>query len=60
MGTDELDQYTAEREGDVDHQPVFVATEIKDDPVVAHEVDSVAELAFYLHGVCPSRNGCNR
>ena len=36
MGTDELHQHALELKRYVDNQSVFVATEIKDYPVVAH------------------------
>ena len=42
--TDEADK----RIGHTDDQPVFVAAEIKDHPVVAHEIDSGAELPLDL------------
>jgi hypothetical protein len=44
LGTDELREHAAERKRYVDHQPVFVAAEIKDGPIVAHKIDSASEL----------------
>jgi hypothetical protein len=43
----------------MDDQPVFVPTEIENDPVVAHEIDGVAELPFDLVWVRPARPGRN-
>jgi len=43
----------------VDDQPVLVAAEIKDDSVVAHEIDSVTKLALYLDWIGPTRFGCS-
>jgi hypothetical protein len=59
LGTDELHEHAAERKRYVDHQPVFVAAEIKDGPIVAHKIDSASELALYLGRICPMRCGCN-
>jgi hypothetical protein len=42
MGTDEFDEHAPERKRDVDDQPVFVAAKIKDDPIVAHEIDDTS------------------
>jgi hypothetical protein len=53
MGTDELHEHAPECKRHVDDQPVFIATEIKDDPVVAHEIDSTAELPLYFGWVSP-------
>jgi len=36
---DKLHEKTAEGEGHMDDQPIFVAAEIEDHPVVAHEID---------------------
>ena len=44
----------------MDDQPVFVAAQIKDDPVVAHEIDRATELPLYLGRICPTRFRCNR
>jgi hypothetical protein len=41
----------------VDDQPIFVAAEIEDDSVVAHEVDGAAELPLYFGRVGPMRLG---
>jgi len=43
----------------VDDQPVFVAAEIKDDSVVAHEIDGTTELPLYLGRIDPTRLGCH-
>jgi hypothetical protein len=48
MGTDELNERAPELKRDMDDQPLFVATDIKDHPVVAHEIDRTAELPLYL------------
>jgi hypothetical protein len=32
----------------MDDQPVFVAAEIKDDPIVAYEIDGVTKLPLYF------------
>ena len=40
--------------------PIFVAAQIKDDPIVAHEVDGAIKLPLYLGRICPMRFGCNR
>jgi hypothetical protein len=39
----------------VDHQPVFVATEIKDDPIITHKIHGAPELALYFGRACPMR-----
>src|SRR5258708_3267608 len=44
----------------MDDQPIFVAAQIKDDPIVAHEIDSATELPLYLGRICPMRFRCNR
>src|SRR5262245_160046 len=41
-------------------QPIFVAAEIKDNSVVADEIDGTAELPLYFGRVGPMRLGCNR
>ena len=42
----------------MDHQPVFVAAEIKDDPIVAHKIDSAPELmARYYLGLSAKQEG---
>jgi hypothetical protein len=38
----------------VDDQPVFVTAEIKDDSVVAHEIDGATELPLYLGRIGPN------
>ena len=43
----------------MDDQPVFVAAQIKDDPIVAYEVDGATKLPLYLGGICPTRFRCN-
>ena len=43
----------------MDDQPVFVATQIKDDPIVAYEVDGATKLSLYLGGIRPTRFRCN-
>lgn len=60
MGTDEFHEHAAECKGHVDHQPAFVAAEIKDDPIVAHEIDGAPELALYLGRIYPMRRGLER
>jgi hypothetical protein len=44
----------------VDDQSVLVATKIKDNPVVADEVDGVAELPLDLARIGPMCLRCNR
>jgi len=59
MSADELHKHAAESIRHVDDQPIFVAAEIEDHSVVAHEIDGVAELLFYLGRIgptCLSRN----
>jgi hypothetical protein len=60
MSTDELHEHASERKRYVDDQPVFVAAEIKDDAVVAHEIDGTSELLLYLGWICPLCFGGNR
>jgi len=60
MGTYELHEHAAERKRYVDDQPVFVAAEIKDDPVIAHEIDGTAELPLDLSWICLLCVGGNR
>jgi hypothetical protein len=55
MGTYELHEHAPEREGDVHDQPVFVAAEIEDDPIIADEIDGSAELPLYLGRPLPLR-----
>jgi hypothetical protein len=55
MRTDELHEHAAEPKRYVHDQPVFVATEIKDGPIVAHEVDSRTELPLDFGWICPMR-----
>jgi len=44
----------------VDDQPVFVAAEIEDNPVVTYEIDGTAELPLYFGRIGPMRLGRNR
>ena len=60
MGTDELHEHAPELKRYVGDQPVFVAAEIKDDPVVPHEVGGTAELPLDLGWISPLRFGDNR
>ena len=60
MGTDEFHEHAPERKRHVDDQPVFVAAEIEDDPVVAYEIDGAAELPLYLGWIGPLCLGGNR
>ena len=60
MSADELHEHAAKRIGHVDDQPIFVAAEIEDHSVVAHEIDGTAELPFYVGRVGPMRLGRNR
>jgi len=60
MGTDELNERAPELKRDMDDQPLFVATDIKDHPVVAHEIDRTAELPLYLGWISPFRLGGSR
>jgi hypothetical protein len=53
MGTDELHEHAPERKRYVYDQPVFIAAKIKDDPIVAHEIDSTAKLPLYLGWIGP-------
>jgi hypothetical protein len=57
VGTDELHEHAPELKRYMDNQPVFIAAEIKDDPVVAHEIDGTAELSLYLGWISPLRFG---
>jgi hypothetical protein len=60
MRPDEFDQRATERIRDVDDQPIFVAAEVENHPVVANEVDSCAELPFDVVRISPTpfaRNG---
>jgi hypothetical protein len=59
MVADKLHEKTAECEGHVDDQPILVAAEIEDHPIVAHEIDGGPELALYLGWVRPVRRGRN-
>ena len=43
----------------MDVQPVFVTAEIKDDSVVANEIDGTTELPLYLGRIGPTRLGCH-
>jgi hypothetical protein len=60
MSTDELHEHAPKLKRYVDNQPVFVAAEIKDHPVVAHEIDGPAELPLYLGWTRPLCFGGNR
>src|SRR5439155_19313167 len=60
MGTYELHEHAPERKRYVDDQPVFVAAEIEDDPVIAHEIDGTAELPLDLGWIIPLCFGGNR
>src|SRR5438128_5685254 len=53
MGTDELHEHAPELEGYVNDQPVLVTAEIKDDPVVRHEINGTAKLPLYLGRTAP-------
>jgi hypothetical protein len=44
----------------VDDQPVFVATQIKDHPIIADEIDSATELPLYFGRISPMCLGRNR
>ncbi len=46
MVADKLHEKTAECEGHMDDQPIFVAAEIEDHPIVAHEIDGVITLTL--------------
>ena len=35
----------------MDDQPVFVAAQIKDDPIITYEVDGATKLPLYLDGI---------
>jgi hypothetical protein len=56
----ELYEHATERERYVDDKPVFVAAEIKYDPVVSHEIDRTSELPLYFGRIGPTRLGYNR
>src|SRR3979411_3300222 len=43
------------RKVELGHLPVFVAAQIKDDPIVAYEVYGATKLPLYLGGICPTR-----
>ena len=43
----------------MDDQPALVAAQIKDDPIVAYEVDGATKLPLYFGGICPTRLRCN-
>jgi hypothetical protein len=60
MRTGELHEQATEGKGNVDDQSVFIAAEIKDDSVVANEIDSATKLALYLGRICPMRCADNR
>jgi hypothetical protein len=48
MGANELHEHAPEGKRYVDDQPVSVAAEIKDDPVVAHEIHTwSATIRFF-------------
>ena len=55
MGTDELHQHARELKRYVDDQAMFVAAEIEDHPVVAHEIHRTAELSLDLGRISPLR-----
>jgi hypothetical protein len=59
VGPDEFHEHSAKREGYVDHQSVFIAAQVKDDAIVANEIDSGSELALYLRRIRPMRYGYN-
>jgi hypothetical protein len=59
MRPDEFHQCAAEGVRDVDDQPVFVAAEVEDHPVVADEVHSCAELPLDVVGIPPAAFVCN-
>jgi hypothetical protein len=44
----------------VDDQSVLVATQVKDDSIVAYEIDGVAELPLDLAWIFPVRFRCYR
>jgi hypothetical protein len=56
VGSYELHEHSAEREGYVDHQSVFIAAQVKDDAIVANEIDGGSELALYLCRIRPMRD----
>jgi hypothetical protein len=60
VSADGLHEHAPELKRYVDNQPVFVAAEIKDHPVVAHEIDVAAELPLYLGWTRPLCFGGNR
>lgn len=42
------------------NQPIFVTAKIEDDPIVAHEIDCVAELPLDLARIYPTCIGHER
>jgi hypothetical protein len=54
MRPDEFHQCAAERVRDMDDQPVFVAAEVEDHPVVADEIHGRAELPLDIVRIAPS------
>jgi hypothetical protein len=57
--SDKFHQNAAERIRRMNHQAIFVAPKIKDDPIVTDEIYGNAELSFDLRWVRPSGGGCN-
>jgi hypothetical protein len=57
MGPYEFYQHAAERIRDVDNQPVLVAAEIEDCPIVADKIDGLAKLTLDVVQALPPRLG---
>jgi hypothetical protein len=55
VGADEFHQDAAERVRHMHDQPVLVASEVEDRPVVADEIDRSAELPLVLARIAPAR-----
>jgi hypothetical protein len=55
MGSDEFDQSATECIRHMHDQPIFIATNIEDHPIVANEVDRLAELPLDVVWIAPPR-----
>ena len=59
-GSDKLHQNATKRIGHVNHQAIFGAPEVEDDPIVTQEIHGAAELTLDLRWIRPMRSDCNR
>lgn len=48
MGADEFDQHAFIRIGDMNDQTIMVASDVKDDPIVADEIYSRAKRKLHI------------